>query len=150
YRTQDNKRHGFLWSMGSFTTFNVPNDHPVFGTVALGINDQGQIVGDYVDTDNNRHGFLLSHGAYTQLDVPGASLTVAQGINNAGVIGGVYVDAAQNQHGFVLSQGAYTTVDVPFPGSADTAVFSINAQGQIVGAYDDSTGEHGYVGTPIQ
>jgi len=34
-------RHGFFWLNGTFTTFNVPGDHPVFGTVAFGINDIG-------------------------------------------------------------------------------------------------------------
>jgi uncharacterized membrane protein len=145
YRNPPNdKRHGFLWSRGVFTTFNVPDDHPVFGTVALGINDLGQIVGDYVDIGGNRHGFLLSQGAYTILDVPGAVLTVAQGINNAGMIVGLYIDTGGNQHGFVLSQGVYTTIDVPK--SASTAVFSINAQGDIVGVYDD----HAFVGTPAR
>ena len=145
YRDPPNdKRHGFLWSKGVFTTFNVPNDDPVFGTVALGINDPGQIVGDYVDMDGNRHGFLLSQGAYTTLDVPGGVLTVAQGINNAGVIVGLHIDASGNEHGFVLSQGAYTTINVP--NSAATAVFSINAQGEIVGSYDS----HGFVGTPAR
>src|SRR5262249_36762643 len=61
YRSPDNKRHGFLWSSGTFinTTINVPGDDPVLGTVAFGINDLGQIVGDYVEATppNKRHGF---------------------------------------------------------------------------------------------
>jgi probable HAF family extracellular repeat protein len=151
YRTSDNKRHGFLWSRGAsiMTPFNVPNDDPVLGTVAFGINDLGQIVGDYVDaTDGNRHGFLLSHGAYTKpLDPPGATLTVAEGINDAGVIVGVYLDANFSQHGFVLKNGVYTQIDVP--GSTATEINSINPQGQIVGYYDDKSGSrHGFVGTP--
>jgi hypothetical protein len=38
-----NKRHGFLWSRGTFinTMINVPGDHPVLGTSAIGINDRG-------------------------------------------------------------------------------------------------------------
>jgi uncharacterized membrane protein len=153
YRTRDQKRHGFIWRKGLFTTLNVPNDDSMFGTVALGINDPGQIVGTYVDT-NGRHGFLLSQGVYTTLDVPDAAFTVAQGINNAGVIVGLYVDAAGNQHGFIFSRGVYTQIDVDVPNSTGTAVFSINAQGEIVGSYDivnpvtlDSV-THGYVGTP--
>ncbi len=52
-----------------------------------------------------------------------------------------------NQHGFVLSNGLYTTIDVP--GSVLTGIFSINAQGEIVGSYDDAGGvSHGFVGTP--
>jgi probable HAF family extracellular repeat protein len=45
FRRSDQKRHGFIWRNGFFTTFNVPGDHPVFGTVALGINDIGEVVG---------------------------------------------------------------------------------------------------------
>lgn len=151
YRSSDQKRHGFVWSRGGFimTPFNVPNDDPVLGTVAFGINDVGQIVGDYVDaTDHNRHGFLLSNGTYTKpLDPPGSTLTVAEGINNAGVIVGVYLDANNGEHGFLLSNGVYTQVDVP--GSTATEINSINQQGQIVGWYNDTNGStHGFVGTP--
>jgi probable HAF family extracellular repeat protein len=150
YRTSDMKRHGFLWSGGNFinTMINVPGDDVMLGTVVFGINDPGQIVGDYVDaTDHNRHGFLLSQGTYTKpLDPPGSSFTVAEGINNAGVIVGVYVDA-NGQHGFLLSNDVYTKVDVP--DSTATAINSINARGQIAGSYDDKNGStHGFVGTP--
>ena len=92
YRDAANKRHGFLWSRGTFinTMINVPNED-AFGTVVFGINDLGQIVGEYEDAaDGNRHGFLLSQGTYTTLDPPGSAFTVAEGINNAGVIVGVY------------------------------------------------------------
>jgi probable HAF family extracellular repeat protein len=149
YRDLNNKRHGFLWSRGTFinTAINVPHDDPVGGTVAIGINDLAQIVGDYVDaTDHLRHGFLLSQGAYTTLDPPGSSLTVAEAINNAGVIVGVYLDAKLDQHGFLLSNGVYTQIDVP--GSTATQINSINPRGQIVGYYNDQTGTHGFVGTP--
>ena len=81
--------------------------------MGLGINDQGEIVGDYVDSAGNRHGFVRSKGHYTTLDVPDAVLTVAEGINDCGEIVGLYVDADGNQHGFVLCKGVYTTIDVP-------------------------------------
>jgi len=154
YRDANTTRHGFIWRNGVFTNLqiNVPGDNPVGGTVAIGINDPGQVVGDYVDntTPNPvRHGFLLSQGVYTTLDPPGASLTVVEGINDAGVIVGLYSDAVGKEHGFVLSQGVYTTIDVP--NSTRTHVFSINARGQIVGNYDDANGvTHGFVGTPAR
>jgi len=74
-----------------FNTFNQPG---VFtsGTEAFGINDVGQIVGQYSDLGGT-HGFLLSGGIYTTLDDPlGTHGTVATGINNAGQIVGTYVD----------------------------------------------------------
>jgi probable HAF family extracellular repeat protein len=141
-------RHGFIWRKGVFTTFDVTGSEPPLGTVAFGINDAGEVVGNYVTDDGVRHGFVGSDGVYTTLDPPGAILTIAEGINNSGKIVGLYLDADSNQHGFGLStKGVYTTIDVP--GSVATGVFSINAQGQIVGSYDDAVGvTHGFVGTP--
>src|SRR5262249_40102052 len=97
-------RRGFVWQAGAFTIFDDPDAMKVApgGTVPFGINDRGQIVGDYLDPNFIRHGFLLSGGAYTTIDPPGAVLTVAEGINNAGVIAGVYIDGFDNHHGFVL------------------------------------------------
>jgi probable HAF family extracellular repeat protein len=38
-------------------------------TRALGVNDSGQIVGDYLDAGGKTHGYLLNEGSYTTLDV---------------------------------------------------------------------------------
>jgi uncharacterized membrane protein len=88
YRDGTQKRHGFTWRNGAFTTFNVPDDHPTFGTVALGINDIGEVVGDYVAANDPipdppkpppRHGFLRSSkGVFTTFNVPGAVLRSAK------------------------------------------------------------------------
>jgi len=145
-------RHGFFWSNGTFTTFNVPGNDPVLGTVAMGINDVGAVVGDYVDAkDGKRKGFLRSsNGGFATIDVPGADLTIGEGINNPGTIVGVYV-ANGNLHGFVLNNGVFMTVDVPdSSGNAQqTEINSINAKGEIVGFYLDSNGvQHGFLGVP--
>jgi probable HAF family extracellular repeat protein len=53
------------------------------GTEAFGINDAGQIVGQYQDATGT-HGFLLSGGISTTLDDPLATGgTFAQGISAA-------------------------------------------------------------------
>jgi uncharacterized membrane protein len=140
-------RHGFIWRKGVFTTVDVPDAGPR-GTRLSGINDPGQIVGAYADMDNHLHGFLLSKGVYTTLDVPGSEggLTYAQGNNNRDQIVGFYTTEADGpNHGFVLSKGVYSLIDVP--GSVWTAVISINAKGEIVGAYEDEKGVHGFKGT---
>jgi hypothetical protein len=159
YRTSDQVRHGFLWShtTNSFTMtpFNNPADGstsnvpPSGGTVPFGINDNNQIVGDYLDaSSNHRLGFLLSNGAYTTIRPQGAALAVAEGINNSGIIVGVYLDDNGGQHGFVrLQNGTYTTVDVT--GALKTEINSIDQNNQIVGYYTDASGNtHGFVGTP--
>lgn len=127
YRDASQTRHGFTWSRGAFTTFDVPGSAGPLGTGGFGINDHGQVVGTYVDGAGNRHGFLRSKGIYTTLDVPDALLTVAEGINNHGEIVGLSIDADGNQHGFVWCEGVYATIDVP--GESNTAVLSISARG---------------------
>jgi len=47
--------HGFYWSKGRSIEIRFPG---AFYTIALGINNPGQIVGRYVDTSNNEHGFI--------------------------------------------------------------------------------------------
>lgn len=162
-RDAGDTRHGFLWSDGVYTLLDdVPGaGGPGGGTVPLGINDHGDIVGDYTTSPDGftltRHGFVERHGVYTTLDVPGAFFTVTTGINNAGVIVGAYKEQhilhlppygdflVQVQHGYVLIDGVYTTIDVGGPYS-NTAVLTINAEGQIAGYFNYY---HGFVGTPV-
>jgi uncharacterized membrane protein len=143
-------RQGFMWHKDVFTPINVPEAGPR-GTRPSGINDRGQIVGAYYDTqDGGRlRGFLYDKGTYTRVDVPGTEngFTYAQGINNGGLIVGYYAKNDDDlDHGFVLSRHGYTTVDVP--GADWTDIYSVNAAGDIVGAYEDETGVHGFRGTP--
>jgi probable HAF family extracellular repeat protein len=147
YRSADNTRHAYLWSKGGFTTFYALGAAATLGTNAFGINDHGEIVGAYVSGDGNRHGYLRSSGAFTTIDAPEADgYTVAEGIDNVGQIVGYSTDADGTSHGYILSDGVYTTIDVP--GSFWTEVYSNNAKGEIVGAYEDAAGIHGFLGTP--
>jgi probable HAF family extracellular repeat protein len=69
----------------TFTTLDDPS--ATFGTTASGINNMGQIVGQYGDSSGHAHGFLLSGGIYTTLDDPSATFgTTASGINDMGQI----------------------------------------------------------------
>ena len=81
----------------TFTTLDVPGAGE---TGAFGINDAGQVVGDF--RDSSGHGFINTGGTFTTLDVPGASLTQAVGINDAGQVVGGFVDSS-GAHGFVAS-----------------------------------------------
>ena len=104
-------------------------------------------MGAYYDENGDLHGFLLIRGAYTSLEVPGSDrFTYAQGINDGGLIVGLYGTADGATHGFVLSDGGYTTVDVP--NSFWTEIYSVNANGDIVGAFGDASGIHAFRGTP--
>jgi probable HAF family extracellular repeat protein len=126
---------GFFYSGGSFTNFSFPGS---VDTAAFGINNSGQIVGQY-DTGLGpsligEKGFLYSGGSYTSLSVPGAIDTRAFGINDTGQIVGTYRDTSDITHGFLFSGGTYSTLDDPLA-TGGTRVFGINNTGQIVGEY---------------
>jgi hypothetical protein len=67
----------------SFTTIDYPG---AFFTVAMGINNAGQIVG--FSSVSNDGSYLLSDGSFTLVRVPDSALTRAYGINNGGQIAG--------------------------------------------------------------
>ena len=153
------KDHGFLLDKGVFTSI----DHPdaVAETVATGINNPGQILGQYIDAHGTEHGFLLDDGvsppSITRTPPrdpgpepqPSASTTVAR-------------LWASTERRTDRTMGSFWTRGVDFGGRASsppsispdagtapgtgTAAVSINNRGRIVGFYIDAGGMgHGFV-----
>jgi len=116
-----------------FVTIDVPG---ATSTVALDINDAGDIVGSYIAAGRT-HGYLLDrNGQFYWIDVPGAVFTRAAGINARRDIVGTYrlpTDPTSVRHGFLLSEGQFTTVDPP--GAVFTNPLGINEWGDIVGRF---------------
>ena len=81
----------------NYATLDFPGST---ATLALGINDHGQIVGDYFL--GTFHGFLLSGGTYSIIQVPGSTDSLAEGINNADQIVGYY-DFSGTVRGFLAT-----------------------------------------------
>jgi probable HAF family extracellular repeat protein len=144
--------HGYVYSGGANGTYTTLDDPSATrGTVALGINDNGAVVGYYAVSGSGgaEHGFIYSggpSGTYTTIDDPVATDTFAEAVNNLGQVVGVY--DLRNSNGitavgsFPDSGGVYTTLDVP--GSRATQAFGINDSGQIVGDYDSGR-THGFL-----
>ena len=125
-----------------YTTF----DDPVAtdATYAAGINNAGQIVGQFHDS-TGYHGYLYSDGIFTTLDAPSAAaFTVATGINDAGQVVGMFRDGGGAQHGFLYSAGVYTTLNDPLAPN-DSIAYDINNVGQIVGNFSNGSGTHGFL-----
>ncbi len=149
YDTGDiNTSLGFVWRNGRFTPFEVPGSAP--GTTgAFGINDEGQIVGNYSDAQGNSYGFLRTGGAYQTIDLPPGGVTLATGINEDGrIVGNYFPGDGTGNHGFVYSRGSATIVNYPMLMSR-TRIRGINEEGVIVGFYSpDGIALHAFVGKP--
>ncbi len=70
-------------------------------TQALGVNDLGEIVGDYTLADGDMFGFLDKGGVFSTIDPFGSHVLTANGINDLGQIVGFYTAADGNTIGFI-------------------------------------------------
>ena len=102
-------------------------------TEASGVNDDGQVVGNYRDAAGNFHGFFWDAGLFLTIDVPfpDATITGPTAINNVGQIIGFYFDRNGRVHGFLYENGIFAAFN--FPKAVDTLPADINDHGQIVG-----------------
>ncbi len=138
-----------------FSSFGFPGSVTSDGS---GINNNGQVVGHWVDSVGIAHGFLLSDGEYQSFDVPGALGTFPQDINDAGIVVGSFTVLRAGDpvccasYGFVRTpDGQYSTIDYPTTNSEIplTWLFGINNMGQMVGGYNEfelaipNTSSHG-------
>lgn len=142
----DGVSHGFLLTRsGWFTTIDIPG---ASFTGAIGINNAGDIVGRYQIANGPDHGYLIRHDDpdnFQTIDYPdpGATRTLAFSINDTGDIVGNAVFGT-HECGFLLSVAGWELFEVP--DSILTRGLKINASGDIVGRYDDTTGRsHGYL-----
>lgn len=115
-------------------------------TQALGINNSGMVVGQYVLPGSNQaNAFSAKGGAITTLNFPGALGTSANGLDDLGDIVGSFNRAGEG-HGFLLRKGQFSEVN--FPGASETSAIGITASGEIVGYYEDSKrNRHGFLET---
>jgi uncharacterized membrane protein len=142
YLDRSDNLHGFVVHDGGFQTIDVPGA-PL--TAVEGINDLGDMVGVFQNDTNQAFGFLRHKGKFTTFSFPGADpgTTAAFGINNHGVIVGTY-EIAFTHHGFMIENGHFHSID--FPGAAETQVFKISNDGDIVGTYTPPFGiSNGFV-----
>jgi len=122
----------------------------ISGTDIRGINDRGEVVGNYA-ADGTIYGFFRDRkGNFTTIDPPGAAATLLAGINDKGEIVGGYSKVGPEDllvgapRGFHLSKRRYE--QIAFPGAQVTFPNGITNGGEIAGAYVDDDGTtHGFV-----
>lgn len=152
YFDQAGFQHGFLLKDGVYSTIDFPGAAqirglyfelgPGLGTAAFGLNQDGDIVGQYASSDRVAHGFLLREGQFTSFDAPSAlqtpgTQTLAARINSLGdIVGGFHPSGFHASQGFLLKDGQLTFINVPGAGGGfGTLAAGLNDQGDIVGTY---------------
>jgi hypothetical protein len=160
-------------SLGSFQSFDFPG---AAFTHAFGINDQGDIVGQWIAPHSPKcNSFQLSGGNFAALPVPNGLNNLAFGINDTGVVTGVFGSSCPfllanpaaftgldlrsptislglvGVQGYVLAPDGTFAV-VIFPGAQSTQPQKINSSGMLVGFYNAAPGPgsmtHGFLATP--
>jgi hypothetical protein len=132
-------RHGFSIDRrgshaGAWTTIDVASHE----TLVLGVNPQGDVVGQYVQ-DNVGRPFALVRGTLTTTDLPPRGMALA--INASGLVGGASITSdSSDPVGFVFSHRATELVSA---GDGPTVVTGINGRGDAVGFVVTETGIRG-------
>lgn len=143
-----------------FTTIDAPGvgKSALQGTLAIGNNAGGDVVGVVVDNSYAAHGFVraAATGTISTFDAPNAGASKNQGtfpirIEIAGNIVGMYFDSNNAYHGFLRApDGTITEFDVPGApttmGHRGTIPLNLNAALQITGFYVDANAvRHGFI-----
>jgi hypothetical protein len=155
--------HGLIRAAdGKITSFDAPGAGLGAGleqgTVAISVNDFGEIAGQFEDPSDVFHGFIrFPNGAFETFDAPGAGTgenqgTLAFNINPQGATAGIYIDESNAQHGFVRSrEGKIATFDPP-DAVGYTMVCEetcLNGEGVATGFfYDLNSVSHGFLREP--
>jgi hypothetical protein len=140
--------HGFVRSLdGSLITIDAPGSTYTYAT---GINAGGVVTGIYNDASLNAHGFLRGmDGAWISFNVPGNNFGLfppTLSINNIGAVVGSYFE--EDTQGFLRYLGG-SSITIDVAGAAGTQPASINSNGAVVGAYQDSSSVyHGFLRIP--
>lgn len=123
--------------LASETFGAIPNYPGSTTSNPYGINNSGQIIGQYTDSAGDYHGYVLSGGNFTAINVPfqGAVNTDPECINDEGDIVGIW--GADQHQGFEEIGGVYSVIQVP--GADITWPYGINDRGDVVGGYNGDT-----------
>jgi hypothetical protein len=137
YDLSDDTFHGYFFSNGNFSEFDVPGSTD---TEVLGVNNAGDFSGAFYDAAGDQHGFISVGGTVTPFDVPRAVFTTAYQLNSSNQLVGYYLDNLGRLHGFGREANGAVHFPIDPSGSVYTELFGNNDSNWIVGRYMDSIG----------
>jgi hypothetical protein len=140
---------------GAVTPIADPADGTNTFTEALGINDEGTVVGEFFDSSANQFsGFFEKNGVFTTYNLPGlspGSTTAIEGINERRDICGFYQDSSNFTilNSFVVTEDGQITKFSLSPVTNFTQAVAINNRDVVVGTLEDASGIfHGFIRKP--
>lgn len=112
-------------------------------TVATGINNGGEIVGEVLPSGAASFGFQLLNGTYSEVLYPGALNSSANGLDDLGeIVGGWQQAVTLNAYGFFLQNGVYSAFFQGMTcsnGPCNTNLEGINSNHDFVGSWQPDT-----------
>jgi probable HAF family extracellular repeat protein len=132
-----------------YSNFQIPGAQM---TEMFGINNLGNLSGNYTDGSGVTHGALVVGHTVTNINDPNGTGSTCYGLNNLNQVAGSYATGSFS-NGFVYSasNGTYTDIIAP-TATAGTVAVGINDGGKVVGYFADNAGTHGFLfnGTTYQ
>ena len=126
---------GFLLRNGVFTPYvAAPVQGQPFGSSQLfGVNNAGDMVGEYFALGIPATGFLDRHGVITTIasPEPAAVRTIPKDINNRGHIAGFYSTTFDRSIGFILRGSQFDKIEIA--GMRFVTILGMNDNDQVVG-----------------
>ena len=111
------------WWLFDGTTYVSLNDPGTATLRIVGLNDSGEVVGEYLDAKNDTHSFLFHNGAFTEIET-GHTDVFVQGVTDGGDVYGYYQDI---QGGTVSAVGflGVPEASTPEPGTAGALLIGL-------------------------
>jgi probable HAF family extracellular repeat protein len=111
---------------------------------ALGLNNNGVVVGTFELAGGTLEGFAYDGIAYRTLVFPGSVYTEATGVNDSGTVVGLFQGPDGFTHGYLLNDHKFMQYDVNI-GVVSTYIYGINNAGNFVGVAGNDGANQGFV-----
>ena len=119
------KEYVYLYDNKTVSAYEMQNVNNV-----TGLNDSGQIIGNYLVNSPTPYAFMLNNGILSDIHALQGTCTDAFAINSNGSVVGSFIGQNYENHAFVYNDGVLTDIS---GGSTDGSASAINDRGDIVG-----------------
>jgi uncharacterized membrane protein len=137
----------YHWGLTMTFVFQTLDDTAAtHGTEPSGVDNNGNIVGFYLDASNNQVGFYLPAGGnFEDVVSPFNNITaVPHGLSELGALAGTAIDGGDS-FAFFEQKGALVLIGPPGPGTQSMNANGINNNNWVVGDVSDGTTERGFL-----